>query len=156
MSPLATQLSWPHFIEILPLKTQEARLFYLNEASKGHLKRNELRSLIHRKGFERKEIANTHLTDIKRIPVNTFKDPYHFDILGLKDDFLEVDLETTILRELEKFILGFGKGFAFVERVKLISVFHIWYISFPFYIPLNRIDCTQLFFYHCSHTHSRF
>jgi len=35
VSPLATRLSWPHFIEILPLKTMDAKLFYLNEAACG-------------------------------------------------------------------------------------------------------------------------
>jgi len=30
VSPLATQLSWSHFIEILPLKTEKARLFYVD------------------------------------------------------------------------------------------------------------------------------
>ena len=43
----ATQLSWSHFIEILPLKTQEAKLFYLNEAARGHISRDELRELIY-------------------------------------------------------------------------------------------------------------
>ncbi len=31
--PLARQLSWSHFVELLPLKTQEAKLFYANLAS---------------------------------------------------------------------------------------------------------------------------
>ena len=33
VSPLATQLSWTHFTEILSLETQEARLFYANDAA---------------------------------------------------------------------------------------------------------------------------
>ena len=51
-----------------------------------------------------------------------FKDPYLLDTLGLKDNFLEVDLENVILLELEKFILEFGSGFAFMERQKRIIV----------------------------------
>jgi len=112
----ATQLSWSHIVEILPLKTQEAKIFYLNEAARGLITRDELRELIYRKAYERKEIANSQITDAARIPFNAFKDPYLFDIFGLKDEYLEADLETAILRELEKFILEFGKGFAFVER----------------------------------------
>jgi len=108
VSPPATQLSWSHFIEILPLKTQEAKLFYLNEAARGHISKYELRELIQRKAFERKEIANAKITNDARVPFNTFKDPYLFDIFGLKDDYLEADLEAAILRELEKFILEFG------------------------------------------------
>ena len=56
------------------------------------------------------------------IPVGAFKDPYLFDILGLKDEYLEADLEEALIRELEKFILEFGKGFTFVERQKRMII----------------------------------
>jgi len=104
------------------LKTQEAKLYYLNEAAHGLICTKSLRELIYRKAFERKEVANMQITDTKRIPLNTFKDPYLFDILGLKDEYLEADLEAAILSKLEKFILEFGKGFAFVERQKRMII----------------------------------
>jgi hypothetical protein len=40
----------------------------------------------------------------------------------LKDNFLENDLENAILLELEKFILEFGNGFAFMARQKRIII----------------------------------
>jgi hypothetical protein len=49
---------------------------------------------------------------------NVFKDPYLLDVLGLKGNFLETDLEKAILTELESFILEFGHGFSFIERQK--------------------------------------
>jgi predicted nuclease of restriction endonuclease-like (RecB) superfamily len=122
VSPTATQLSWSHFIEVLPLKTQEARLFYLNEATKGLISTKDLRKMISRKTYERKEIANTQISNSTKVPLNAFKDPYLFDILGLKDEYDESDFEQAILRELEKFILEFGKGFAFVERQKRMII----------------------------------
>ncbi len=118
----ATQLSWAHFVEILPLKTHEAKLFYLDEAVRGNIGRDEMRELINRKAYERKEIANAQISNESRVPVNAFKDPYLLDMLGLREDYLEADLETAILRELEKFILEFGKGFAFVERQKRMII----------------------------------
>jgi len=122
VSPYATQLSWAHIVEVMPLKTQDARLFYLEEAARGLISRDKLRELISRKVYERKEIANMQITDTERIPLNAFRDPYLLDILGLKDEYLESDLETAVLRELEKFILEFGKGFAFVERQKRMII----------------------------------
>ncbi|MDR1647162.1 MAG: PDDEXK nuclease domain-containing protein [Zoogloeaceae bacterium] len=122
VSPLATQLNWSHIIEVLPLKTQEARIFYLKEAATAQLGKRALRQIIARKVFERKEIANAQLTDASAIPLDAFKDPYLLDMLGLKDGYLETDLETAILRELESFILEFGKGFAFVERQKRMII----------------------------------
>jgi len=122
VSPAATQLSWAHFVEILPLKTPEAKLFYLNEAARGLISRDNLRVMIARKTYERKEIADTRISIDSPIPFGTFKDPYLFDILGIKDEYLEADLEEAILRELEKFILEFGKGFTFVERQKRMII----------------------------------
>ena len=122
VSALPTQLSWTHFVEILPLKTHEAKLFYLNEAARGFLGTRDLRKMISRKAYERKEIANAQISETSPLPIGAFKDPYLFDILGLKDEYLEADLEKAILRELEKFILEFGKGFAFVERQKRMII----------------------------------
>jgi len=122
VSQPATQLSWACFIEILPLKTKEAKLFYLNEATRGLMSRNDMRRMINRKTFERKEIADTQISPSSPIPIGTFKDPYLFDVLGIKDEYLEADLEEAIIREIEKFILEFGKGFTFVERQKRMII----------------------------------
>ena len=122
VSPLATQLSWSHFVEILPISDEAARLYYAKEAAERHFSRNELRRQISRKAYERQEIANTSLTVQSAIPFNLFKDPYLLDTLGLKDNYLEADLEKAILADLEAFILEFGHGFTFVERQKRMTM----------------------------------
>jgi predicted nuclease of restriction endonuclease-like (RecB) superfamily len=122
VAELAPQLSWSHFIELLSLETDEARHYYANEAVKSHLGTKELRRQISRKAYERREIANAQLKESSKIPFNTFKDPYLLDTLGLKENFLEADLEKAILTELEKFILEFGHGFTFVERQKRMTM----------------------------------
>lgn len=122
VSTLSTQLSWSHFIELLPLKSREARLFYARQAATGQLGVRDLRQLIARKVFERTSIADAQITPDSPVPSGTFKDPYLFDFLGLKGYYLENDLEAAILRELERFILEFGKGFAFVERQKRMII----------------------------------
>jgi len=43
VTELASQLSWSHFIEILPLKSNEARLYYANDSAERHLGTKELR-----------------------------------------------------------------------------------------------------------------
>ena len=146
VSPLATQLSWSHFIELLPLKTVEAKLFYAKAAAGGHLSAKALRGQISRKTFERTAIADTLLAPNSPVPQGTFKDPYLFDFLGLKNDYLENDLETAILRELESFILEFGKGFAFVERQKrMIIDGEDFYLDLLFYHrTLKRLVAVEL------------
>jgi len=146
VSPLATQLSWSHVTEVLPLKTQEARLFYLREAASHQLGKRELRDLISRKAYERKEIANAQLTEASAIPLDTFKDPYLLDVLGLHDGYLEADLEAAILRELERFILELGGGFTFVARQKRMIIdgedFHLDLLFF--HRRLKRLVAVEL------------
>ena len=122
VTELASQLSWSHFIEILPLKSEEARLFYARDSAERHLGTKELRRQISRKAYERREIANTQISDVSAVPFNVFKDPYLLDVLGLKDNYAEADLEKAILIELEKFILEVGHGFAFVDRQKRMTM----------------------------------
>ncbi len=122
VSPLATQLSWSHFTELLPLKSDEARLYYAKYAADSGLATKELRRQISRKAFERREIANSQLTKQSSVPFNVFKDPYLLDLFGLKDNYLEADLEQAILTGIEAFILEFGHGFTFAERQKRMII----------------------------------
>jgi len=122
VATLSQQLSWSHFVEILPLESEEARLYYANDAATRHLGIRELRRQIARKAYERQEIANAALTVQSAIPFNVFKDPYLLDTLELKDNYLEADLEKAILTSLESFILEFGHGFTFVERQKRMTM----------------------------------
>jgi predicted nuclease of restriction endonuclease-like (RecB) superfamily len=63
-------------------------------------------------------------------PDAVFRDPYFLDFLELADTYSEKDLEAAILREMERFILELGTGFAFVARQKRIVVDgHDFYID---------------------------
>ena len=119
---LAAKLNWSHFIELLTLKTDEARLYYAKDAVSRNYGSKELRRQISRKAFERREIANTSLLPESTVPFDVFKDPYLLDVLGLKDNYLEADLEKAILADLESFILEFGNGFSFVARQKRMII----------------------------------
>jgi predicted nuclease of restriction endonuclease-like (RecB) superfamily len=120
---LSRQLSWSHFLVLLPLKTTEEKLYYATETAKQFLSVRDLRHVISRKGYERREIANLQIKPNNDIPFNALKDPYLLDTLDLKDSFLEGDLEKAILLSLEKFIMEFGKGdFCFVESQKRMII----------------------------------
>ncbi len=81
-----------------------------------------MRKQIGLKAYERTGLANLKLNKTKRIEQDIFKDPYFLDFLGLKDNYLEGDVESAILKELERFILELGKGFSFVERQKRMVI----------------------------------
>jgi predicted nuclease of restriction endonuclease-like (RecB) superfamily len=135
---LSRQLSWSHFVELLPLKSAEAKLFYANISFEQTLGIRELRKQIALKAFERTSIANLQIVKGDIVPLNTFKDPYILD--------LEKDLEQAILRELEAFILELGKGFAFVCRQKrMIIDGEDFYLDLLFYNrTLKRLVAIEL------------
>lgn len=123
VSPLVSQLSWTHFTVLMALPSGEARRFYVQHASEGQWSKRELQRQIERKVFERADIADKKL-QLGHSPqlAGNFKDPYFLDFLGLKDGYLENELENALLKELELFILELGKGFAFVERQKRMII----------------------------------
>lgn len=58
VSPLATQLTWSHFIELFPLKSIESKMYYAQNAIAQNWGKRELRNQITRKAFEQNEIAS--------------------------------------------------------------------------------------------------
>ena len=146
VSPLATQLSWSHFVELLPIKDPQERNFYALKSAEETWSKRELRRQIERKAFERKEIAASQLDISTDSLQNTFKDPYFLDFLDVKKGYMENDLESAILHELEDFILELGKGFAFVERQKrLIIDGEDFYLDLLFYHrKLKRLVAIEL------------
>jgi predicted nuclease of restriction endonuclease-like (RecB) superfamily len=109
----------------------------------------QTRKQIERKAFERTEIATMQTQLIKNNKNNdltVFKDPYFLDFLGLKQGYLENDLESAILKELESFILELGKGFSFVERQKrMIIDGEDFYLDLLFYHrKLKRLVAIEL------------
>jgi len=119
---LSRHLSWSHFIALIPLKNSEVRDFYGNLVYNNLIGVKELRKQIKLKVFERTRNADSQLLDSNKIEKGIFKDPYFLDFLQLKDGYLENDLESAILKELELFILELGNGFTFVERQKRMII----------------------------------
>ena len=125
VATLSRQLSWSHFVNLLPLKTEPARQFYASQAAANTWSVRELRNQMERKAFERTEIANAQASVLQAAdaePAVVFKDPYFLDFLGLRQGHDEGDLEAGILQQLEAFILELGRGFAFVERQKRMVI----------------------------------
>jgi predicted nuclease of restriction endonuclease-like (RecB) superfamily len=119
---LSRQLSWSHFIVLLPLKSNKQINYYAEKIATERWSIRETRHQIERKAFERNEIAALQVSDDFIEIQSTFKDPYFLDFLGLKDGYLEYDIESAIIKELEFFILELGVGFTFVQRQKRIVI----------------------------------
>ena len=146
VTSLMTQLSWTHFLQLLPLKTPEARLFYAQQVASQHLSVRELSGIIDRKAYERREIANCQIAPGSAVPMDAFRDPYLLDFLGLDDVFHESDLESAVIHGMQAFLMEVGDGWAFVARQKRIIVDgDDFYLDLLFYSrPMRRLVAVEL------------
>ncbi len=133
VSTLWRQLSWSHLKRLSYLDDPMQREFY---AEMARVERWSVRRLVERVDsmlFERTVISKqpesviakelTALRERDEVSPNlVFRDPYLLDFLGLADTYGEKELEDALLREVERFLLELGAGFAFVERQKRITV----------------------------------
>jgi predicted nuclease of restriction endonuclease-like (RecB) superfamily len=133
VATLSQQLSWSHFRELLPLEKPFQRDFYAEMCRVERWSVRTLSQKIDSMLYERTAISKKpeelirHEIDALRredqlTPDLVFKDPYFLDFLGLRDRYLEKDLEDAILRELENFLLELGAGFSFIARQKRIQI----------------------------------
>ena len=53
MSPLATQLSWSHYTELLSIKSKDEMIYYINTAIEKKLTKRELREKIKNNEYNR-------------------------------------------------------------------------------------------------------
>lgn len=165
VSTLSTQLSWSHFMELLPVKEPLARDFY---AELCRIERWDVRTLRKKIGgmlFQRTALAKKPqqviAAEIDQMragqlsPDIVFRDPYFLDLLGLTGAYSEADLESAILREIEGVLLELGTGFTFVARQKRMSVgrddFHLDLLFF--HRHLRRLIAVELKLEHFQPAH---
>jgi predicted nuclease of restriction endonuclease-like (RecB) superfamily len=152
---LIRQLSWTHFIALIPLSKPLQRDFYAEMCRVERWSVSALREKIGGMLYERtaKKPAKLAEQELKALrdedkltPDLVFRDPYFLDFLGLKDTYAEKDLEAAILREMESFILELGVGFAFLERQKRVTVDGVdHYLDLLFYHRnLRRLVAVEL------------
>jgi predicted nuclease of restriction endonuclease-like (RecB) superfamily len=157
VAALSRELSWSHFVELIPIEDPLKRDFY---AEMCRIERWNVRTLRHKIGhllYERTAVSKKPekliaadlaalRNEDRMTPDLVFRDPYFLDCLGLTGVYLEKDVEQAILRELEAFILELGGDFAFVARQKRISVDNEdYYLDLLFYHRrLRRLVAIEL------------
>lgn len=154
---LIRQLSWTHFIALIPMKDTLQRDFYAEMCRLERWSVRTLRAKIDSQLFERTALSRKPeelirveldaLRDEDRIsPDLVFRDPYLLDFLNLKDSYSERDLETAILRNMEGFLLELGGGFSFITRQKRMVIDgDDYYLDLLFYHrKLKRLVAVEL------------
>jgi len=131
------EIPWGHNILLMEkVKDLSTRLWYVQQTIEQGWSRDTLTAMIKGKAHERQGAAVSNFST--RLPApqadlaqQMIKDPYLFDFLTLEEPFHERELETGLVRHLEKFLLELGQGFAFVGRQ-----YHLEVSDKDFYIDL--------------------
>lgn len=151
--PIATTvssyLSWSHYLELIKIKDNNKRNFYLKETIDCRWSVRELQrqkdSLLYERlslsgNIERKLdlVEKGHIINHGK---DLVKDPFVLEFLDIKEntDYLELDLEKNILKHLKEFLLELGKGFMFVgSQVRITLEEDHFYPDLVFYNRLAK------------------
>lgn len=134
---LFSNLSFTHFVNLLPIEDPLERTFYEIEAIRGCWSARELKRQINsayyvRSGLSKNKEALRQLVNSDAVHGDlseTIKSPFVFEFLGLegKDVVEESDLESALMDHLQQFLLELGTGFCFEARQKRILVDNQYY-----------------------------
>ena len=131
---MAGKISWSHLRSIMRISDEEERNFYLKEALTENWSVRVLERNI-KSGYY-KRMLSTQLPDKENKALEFVKDPFVLEFMGATPNIsqLESDLETTIINNLQKFLLEMGKGFSFVGRqMRICTETTDFYIDLVFY-----------------------
>lgn len=149
-------LSWSHYVVLLQVKDDTARNWYAKEAAEQTwsvrmLQRNVSSQYYYRLLNSQKPdtLTNEMLTLTQNAQTNKLefiKNPLIAEFLDMTGDmaFTESQLESSIISNLQKFLMELGKGYAFVGRQQRIHTEkEDYYIDLVFYNYI--IKCFVLF-----------
>ena len=122
MPEIFGMVPWRHHVEIISkCKDVDEAMFYVKRTVDDGWSRSYLVDMLKR-GLH-KETGQAITNFDSRLSVSQsllakeiLKDPYHFDFLGLTEQYTERQLEDALAHNISRFLLELGKGFAFVGR----------------------------------------
>ena len=139
-------LSWTHFRILLRVTDEDARLWYLREASAEGWSVRTLDRNIGTQYYYRllqapkKDAVIAEMKEktagLRQNQFEMIKSPVIAEFLGFKAEssYLESDLESAILSHIRDFLMEMGRGFAFVARQQHIATeTEDYYIDLVFY-----------------------
>jgi predicted nuclease of restriction endonuclease-like (RecB) superfamily len=127
LSPLVRVIPWTHHTLIFSnSNSPEEREFYLRLTLKERLSKRDLERQIESSFYQRVMLGNANLSSqLKVLPQDTrnvFKDTYILEILNIPEHHAEKDLKHQISQNISKFLLEFGRDFAFMGEEYPIQV----------------------------------
>ncbi len=124
VSPMVTQLTWTHYLILLPIKDNDAIYYYIKQVSKRNLSKRQLEEIIKSKEYE-------------RLPIETRKKLIAKDMVGIKylvpnpilirnnnnvEIATEKVLQKLILEDIDLFMKELGSTFSFIGSKYKIKI----------------------------------
>lgn len=141
---------WAHHQVILDrIKNDVERRFYIQKTVENGWSRNILVLQIESDLYQRQGKAITNFSNTLPLPhsdlaVETLKNPYLLDFLGLEDGVKEKDIERALTLHLKDFLLELGRGFLYGGNQFHISVDDKDYFLDLFFYNYN-LNCFVIF-----------
>jgi predicted nuclease of restriction endonuclease-like (RecB) superfamily len=133
----AFPLPWSHYVRLLSVENLNARRFYEVEALRGGWSVRQLDRQVGTQFYERTALSKRKAALLEKgrasrpgdavTAEEEIRSPYLLEFLGLKDEYSESDLEESLIRHMETFLLELGDDFAFVGRQRRLRIDNVWY-----------------------------
>lgn len=127
--PLAFSfVPWGHHVQIITkCKNIDEALFYVRKTIEEGWSRQTLGNCLHAKLYQNQGGAINNFTDYltpeqSRLAQEITKDSYNFGFIALPEDYEESELEDELEKNITRFLLELGNGFAFIGRQKELIV----------------------------------
>lgn len=127
--PLAFSfIPWRHHVDIITqCKNIDEALFYIRKTIEEGWSRQTLDNCLHAKLYKSQGGAISNFTDYllpeqSRLAQEITKDSYDFGFITLPEDYDESELEDELEKNITRFLLELGNGFAFLGRQKELIV----------------------------------
>ena len=149
-APMGHQLTWSHIRELLPIKEENKRNYYINLCVERNLSKRELIKEIKLNSYERLLTKPEKIEIVvpieKENVLRNMKNPIVLELNKNETVSTEHELEICILAKLKSFFKQLGEGFCFVEnQYKLMVGDKSYYIDILlFNINLNCYVVVEL------------
>ena len=124
VSPMATQLTWSHYSELLSIKDDNELIYYINIAYERNLSKRELREKIKNKEYQRMPIETKNkIVSKDKIEVKDLvPNPILIRNRNNTEIVTEKALHNLILEDIESFMKELGNSFSFIGSEYKIKI----------------------------------
>ena len=124
VAPLVQQLSWSHYLILLPIKNIDEINYYIGQVSSRNLSKRQLEEIVKNDEYERLPIeAKNKLINSKNLEIkDLISNPILIRNKNNKEIISEKALHNLILEDIESFMKELGNSFSFIASEYKIKI----------------------------------